>query len=132
MRDAGDLVKAIQQISLGATDANNPVGIFFGEVKSIAPLQINVEQKLTLGEKQLILGSLVSDLTVDAVISTATQNDTHTHSITGDCAISPSTHNHNISTTTPIKLKLGLKVGDNVIMLRVQGGQRYIVIDRLR
>lgn len=34
--------------------------------------------------------------------------------------------------TTPIKLKLGLKQGEKVILLQMQGGQRFLVLDRER
>lgn len=32
----------------------------------------------------------------------------------------------------PIKLKLGLKQGEKVILVRVQGGQQFLVLDRVR
>lgn len=40
-------------------------------------------------------------------------------------------HDHNISGTKKILLRYGLKQGENVLMVRVQGGQRYVIIDRL-
>jgi hypothetical protein len=63
------------------------VRIYFGEVMDTDPLKINVEQKMILGENQLILTRAVFDE--------------------------------------------GLAAGSRVILIRIQGGQKFIVMDNL-
>ena len=67
-----DLIETIKKIALDAVDTTNPVNILFGTVIKVNPLQINIEQRLTLDKEHLILTSLVSkfkaDMTVDAVL----------------------------------------------------------------
>lgn len=41
------------------------------------------------------------------------------------------THDHSISGKKEITIHNGLKVGDEVLLLRMQGGQKYIVIDKV-
>ena len=55
MYDMNDLLKIIKQAAVNAVDANKPVNVVFGTVISTSPLQIQVEQKLTLGKEQLVI-----------------------------------------------------------------------------
>jgi hypothetical protein len=114
------LNRLIKEAALAAVAAANPAGIFYGEVISVAPLKIEVEQKLTLDEKFLELSSLVRNIDIDTAVSWETGNasagDAHTHTVAG---------------FKTITLNLGLAVGDKVVMLRVQGGQKYLVLDRV-
>ena len=79
--------------------------MLFGEVTSTQPLKIKVDNRFELTEIFLVLTSLVSDFNVTQVV------------------------NGNAET---VKLQMSLKKGERVILLRVQGGQKYIVIDRIR
>lgn len=54
MPDAVELVKTIKRAALDAVNASKPVEVCFGKVTSASPLKILVEQKMTLGEAQLI------------------------------------------------------------------------------
>ena len=87
MRDAVELVKLIKQVAVDAVNAAKPVEVVFGKVKSVSPLQITVDQKMTLGKNQLIL--------------------------------------------TERTAKCELTAGDQLILIRQQGGQKYIVLDRI-
>lgn len=53
MQDAAELLGYIKRSALLAQEASKPVQLCFGRVESGAPLRVNVEQKMTLGEKQL-------------------------------------------------------------------------------
>lgn len=61
MADANELVAAMKKAATEAVEAGKPVNVFFGKVKAVKPLKIDVEQKLLLGEKQLILSRSVTD-----------------------------------------------------------------------
>lgn len=117
MPDATQLIKVIKRTALEAVDASKPVNIYFGEVVSAAPLKINVEQKMVLGEKQLILTRQVTDYTIDADIDWFTENDEG--------------HSHNIKGKKKMTVYNSLKKGESVIIARQQGGQKFIVIDRV-
>lgn len=100
MGDANDFTRAIKKAAMDAFEASKPVNVFFGKVTSASPLKINVEQKMTLGDKQLVLTRSVTDY------NTLTSNGN-------------------------IKVFNALKVGDEVVLIRQQEGQKFIVIDRL-
>lgn len=106
MADASELVRAIKRTSVDAVNASKPVEACFGKVVGVSPLRILVEQKLTLGEAQLVLCRNVCDFSVTV-------------------------GSENAESVESVDVHNGLKVGEQVILLRQQGGQRYIVWDRI-
>lgn len=133
---ASTSVENIKRAALQAVMETMPSGVYFGTVVSSSPLKINVEQKLTLSGPQLILSSLVQDFTVNMTVNHATNNHTHTHTITdtysGGGSASDETHNHSYTGKKTFRVHLGLSSGEKVMLLRVQGGQKFIVLDRVR
>lgn len=128
-------VEMVKRAALSVVEASNPVNILFGTVISSTPLKINVEQKLTLGEKRLILSRNVTDYSVAMTVDHTTENHSHTHTIedtyTGSGSASMETHNHEYKGTKTFRVHNALKSGEKVILIRVQGGQKYLVFDRL-
>lgn len=59
MPDAAELIKVIKRSAIEAVEALKPVNICFGEVVSTSPLKVNVEQRMVLGELQLVLSEKV-------------------------------------------------------------------------
>lgn len=133
---ASTSVENIKKAALQAVLETMPSGVYFGTVVSSAPLSINVEQKMTLTESQLVLSTLVQDFTVNMSVNHSTNNHTHTHDITdtysGGGSASSETHNHSYTGTKAFTVHLKLSAGEKVILLRVQGGQKFIVLDRVR
>ena len=128
--NAVELTKAIKRAAIEAMNASKPVEVCFGKVTSASPLKILVEQKMTLGEAQLVLCRNVTDFKTKISggniqnyyyvgsppnVTTLPVNPSHVHAV-GKIEIT--VHN-------------GLVVGDEVILLRQQGGQKYIVVDRI-
>ena len=70
MLDENDILRVIKQAAYDANQAAYPVEILTGKVLSTAPLEIMVEQKLTLTKKQLIIVREVTDYTVMTEIKT--------------------------------------------------------------
>ena len=130
-----NLIEIIKQAAIEAVIASNPCAIMFGTVASTTPLKINVEQRLTLDTSHLVLTSLVRDIEVDMTVNHSTENHTHTHTISdtysGGGSASSETHNHAVTGKKTMTVHLGLKVGESVMLLQVQGGQKYIVLDRV-
>ncbi len=112
----------------------------FGTVTSTSPLEIQIDQKLTLTQDYLILTKAVLDHEVDIEVNHFTKSDplvgyapwdtTHGHPNAGSGSI-PESHRHGYSGRKKIMIYNGLQKGEKVILIRLQGGQRYIVLDRI-
>jgi len=103
--DTNDLLNTMKKSAMEANEAAKPVGILFGKVTSASPLKINVEQKMTLSDAQLILTRNVTDytvnMTVDHTTERATLNANHSHGATAQVSvnstISPNDNNAKIT-----------------------------------
>lgn len=112
-----NMVELIKRAAKEGHEASKPIAAIFGTVTSASPLRISTEQKLILESEQLVLTQTVTDYTTSATLGGSTSEaDGHVHSLGGirEAGI------HN-----------GLKRGDIVVLLRVDGGQQYIVLDRV-
>ncbi|MCI1930264.1 MAG: DUF2577 domain-containing protein [Clostridia bacterium] len=114
------LINALKQLSVSANEASDPVKIIFGTVEKEKPLIIRSQQKMSINEKHLLLTGAVMDTQQEMDFDIYTEN---TNSYTN--------HNHKILGKKKITICNHLKKGEKVIMLRVQGGQRFIVLDRV-
>lgn len=126
MPDAVEFVKTMKKAAVEAVEATKPVYIYFGEVLSASPLQINVEQKMILGEAQLILSRNVTDFKTAITVNWSTENKSGG---SGDSSFA--SHNHSVTGKKEITVHNGLVVGDSVILIRQQEGQKFIVWDRI-
>ena len=129
-QNANELVETLKRAALEAMEAKKPVNVYFGEVLSASPLKINVEQKMILGEKQLILSRNVTDFKTE-ISGGNIQNYYYTGSTAdaGTAPVSPS-HTHAVG-KIEITVHNGLAAGDEVILIRQQEGQKFIVLDRI-
>ncbi|WWR16512.1 DUF2577 domain-containing protein [Lachnospiraceae bacterium JLR.KK008] len=127
LSDANGIIEKIKRAALEAQDAAKPVNICYGEVISRIPLKIRVEQKLLLGEKQLILTRNVTDFTTTISVDQETEKEAMAEE--GGESVPP--HSHRITGVKQITVHNGLKAGDKVVMLRQQEGQKFIVADRI-
>lgn len=104
--DANGFVEAMKRAARDERESSKPVDVYFGEVISKSPLKISVEQKMILGEAQLILTRNVTDYTVTVSVQWTSEKNV-------------------------FQIYNALKVGEKVILIRQQGGQKFIVIDRI-
>lgn len=131
-----NLVELIKRAAVEAVAASSPCELVFGIVDSPEPLKIVVEQRLTLSEEHLILSTLVQDFDVEMTVEHFTEDDAflntlHSHSIGGPASFD-STHKHEYKGRKKWTVHLGLEAGEKVILMRMQGGQKYLVLDRVR
>lgn len=127
-----ELLQLIKQASKEQVESSKPVAVMIGKVVSIAPLEIQLDQKLKLTEAFLVLTKAVVDYSVDLTVDHMTEMHTHTHQYTDDSTTrttQPHTHNHAYIGQKPFIMHNKLKANEHVILLRVQGGQKYIVLD---
>lgn len=113
MADANEFLEAMKKAALDAQEASKPVNVYFGEVISVSPLKISVEQKMVLGEGQLILTRNVTDYVITVTVQT-------------DMAASDESGGQK-----EIMVHNALDTGDEVILIRQQEGQKFIVADRI-
>jgi hypothetical protein len=118
--NANDFIKLIKKTAVEAVNASKPANMVFGTVVSPSPLKIMVDQKLILTSAQLALSRNVTDyeveMTVDHLTEEASNGDEHDHPYKGKKVFL--VHN-------------ALKSGEEVILMQVSGGQKYIVLDRI-
>ena len=127
-----NLLELIKQAGLGAVEEKKPVGFLVGNVKSISPLEIEVEQKLLLTEEILILTKSVMDYKTEITFDDFSVKQTAVrYSMDND---DPS-DDYRVSFKGGAKHKItvynGLKVGDCVLLMKVQGGQKFVVLERV-
>lgn len=105
MRSIEDFIKLIKKISVEAVRATDLLEVRYGTVTSASPLKITVDAKLPLGHAQLELTRSVTEYEVEMTIEGGTKQKYTIHN--------------------------ALKQGEKVLLLRKQGGGKYIVVDRV-
>ena len=132
--DLNALVRAVKKAAVEAVRAEYPMGVCHGTVTGISPLEITTDQKLILGEKQLILTNAVRDYTVEMTVDHVTEVISHGHPVTdtytGGGTAQPVDHSHPYKGRKSFRVHLGLKMGEKVILVRCDGGQQFVVLDR--
>lgn len=128
MADYTPLLKVMKQTVKETEHASCPVQVCFGKVISAAPIKIQVDQKITLGKAQLVLTRNVSDYETELTVSEWETKETSG----GSGESSFASHKHGFdSTKKRTTIHNALKAGEEVVLLRQQGGQKYIVLDRM-
>lgn len=84
------------------------------EVIEVNPLVIKFDQRYQVTEEFIILTERVTEYKVDL---------SHTHSYSGGATGS--------ALDTEIDIRSGLQVDDKVLILRMQGGQSFAIIDKV-
>lgn len=123
-----ELLQIIKQAAAEQNEAGKPVAVMIGNVLSSSPIKIQIDQKLILSESALILTKSVIDYSVNMTVNHTTESNTHRHFLSGRYTDS-NTHSHAYTGTKPFTVHNKLNVGDNVVLLRVQGGQKFVVLD---
>lgn len=132
--DMNTLVRAVKQAAVEAVRAENPMGVCFGTVTGTEPLEVTVDQKMILTEAQLILTGQVRERTVEMTVDHETQPVSHGHTVkdtyTGGGSALPVEHAHAYQGRKTFLVHRGLQTGEKVILLRCDGGQRFLILDR--
>lgn len=142
-----ELLEIVKKAAIDAVKASQPCDVLFGRVTSAEPLQININQKLILTSDFLVLTKAVQDYEVDVEVSHYVEEETfkesHVHTFSGSDSEGNTfegttssgnlkgKHKHQYTGKKKIKIYNGLKVGEEVIVIKAQGGQKYVVLDRL-
>ncbi|OOM82336.1 hypothetical protein CLPUN_03050 [Clostridium puniceum] len=120
MFDIKDILLMVKQAAKDTYNSMKPAEILFGTVESINPLVIKVGTNLILESIQLILTRNVIDydleMTVDHITEVGNGPEGHTHGYKG---------------RKIFRVNNALIQGEKVMLIRVQGGQKYVVYDKV-
>lgn len=115
------ILDIVKRAGVGAVESNNPVAILFGTVSKVSPLEIEVHDKLKLTEDFLVLTERVTRYEV---------NIEHNHALSIDGSkVNTEMALKDLLTKKPIRT--GLIKGDKVVLVQVQGGQKFVVLDKV-
>lgn len=104
MRDMNAFLANVKRAAIEAVLAQKPFAFLHGTVTSVSPIKVRVDQKFELSASQLILTNAVRD--------------------------------HTVTVTDPegkeqaFFIRLALQIGERVLLLRADGGQKFIILDR--
>lgn len=121
----------MQKLAANVQDASKPADILLGVVETVSPLTVRIDQSLVLPASQLLLTSLVSDFEVEMSVDHETEDALGVID-TGDAGEVNLKHKHAYRGEKVFKVRLGLEVGERVIVLQQHGGQQYVILDRAR
>lgn len=125
LRDIHDFLNVVKKGGKAAVSVTDPVHVLFGEVASDSPLKILVEQRLELEEEHLILTRAVRDYEIEMTVEHFTEDASG-----GEGFGAYDAHKHEYKGRKKFLIHNGLVLGDKVKLLRVQGGQQYVVFDK--
>lgn len=110
------IIPIIKKAAVDAVNSTQPVQFVFGTVTSTSPLKIQVTPKLTLGAANLVVAGSLSKKSIKVTVdgNTGTTED----------------HIHSVDIPVTITIDNSLKKGDSVVLARMQGGNKYLVLDK--
>ncbi|MCD7908577.1 MAG: DUF2577 domain-containing protein [Clostridium sp.] len=97
-------IENMKRIMLQAVEAGDPCDVIPGTVISVSPAAVQIDQKITVKGKQVLVPRHLTDHAETMVIPEL-----------GEVSVT---------------VKNSLKQGDRVLLLQKKGGQQYLVLDR--
>ena len=120
------LAETIKALAKDQVTHDNPVQVFFGTVKTIDPVSVDVDQFGTLTSEFLVLAREVTDYNVEMTVDHMTEKMQG-----GGKDPSFTSHAHPYKGRKVFTVHKKLQVGEKVILLAVQGGQQFVILDRV-
>ena len=114
-----DLLQVIKRAALDAVHASSPMEVRFGTVVELEPLTVETERRMRLWEDILIVPESLKRYEIDV---------SHLHNT--NCGADGASASTDFALSEPLVIREGLQLGDKVILLRVQGGEKYLVVDK--
>lgn len=139
------LADVLYQMMAQSAAAGQPAELCIGTVSRAEPLAITIDPAMPpLPREILYLTDAVRDYNLNITIDWFTENDAfmngrHTHEIRdtytggGSCGEGNlnTTHKHAIKGKKSVVVHNSLAVGEQVLLLRIQHGQKFVVLSRL-
>ena len=130
MLDSNDLVKAFKQAAVQAMKAEKPMEVAYGKVVLEDPLTVEVDQKVKLGPRQLALGEALQEFEAEFEME-AEELEFKLDLVTEKEATAVMAKG-NGKMRGKLKLRRSLDAGTDVILMRMQGGQKYMLYDKVK
>ncbi|WP_245983523.1 DUF2577 domain-containing protein [Ammoniphilus oxalaticus] len=126
----------VKRAAVAAVMATNPVNVLYGTIESTKPLEVRIHEKLKLTADFLdVAEHLTRHERIVSIhheeMATRNLGDRTDHDmLDSDDGEPPYTkYQHDY---VKLIMQDGLKTGDKVVLLRVQGGHRFLVLDRYK
>lgn len=135
---ASGLLNLIKQAALEAYDQSKPVNFCFGTVTGVDPVVIQITPTLSISEKfgQVTIPRECTDYETSITLMSPSDGEKpwkteFAEDLSAPNPLAFSAHQHDLTGKFHIKIHNKLKVNDQVILARQQGGQHYFVIDKV-
>ena len=112
------IIPTIKKAAVDAVEATKPVNFLFGKVTSVSPLKVQVNPKFVLGAGNLVIADTLTKKSVEVTVSGNTGSG------------GTESHRHSVNIPITVTFDNSLKKGDSVILARMQGGDRYLILDK--
>ena len=126
MYDARDFLREIKASARDEREESKPCDVLQGTVLSASPLTIQISSKIILDEDFLIVPQHLTDYKVPVDVDWETESKSG-----GSAEAAFASHAHDIKGTFQMTIRNALKEDDTVLLLRQNGGQNFIVLDRI-
>ena len=121
-----EILGIVKRAATESMEASQPVKVIIGEVVSDSPLQIKIDQKITLTSEFLILCREVTEHEIEMTVNHQVEK---MQGGGGDPSFAA--HQHMYKGRKVFQVHKGLKTGEKVLLIAVQGGQKFVVVDRV-
>ena len=126
MYDARDFLREIKASARDEREESKPCDVLQGTVLSASPLTIQISSKIILDEDFLIVPQHLTNYKVPVDVDWETESKSG-----GSAEAAFASHTHDIKGTFQMTIRNALKEDDTVLLLRQNGGQNFIVLDRI-
>ena len=126
MYDARDFLREIKASARSEREESKPCDVLQGTVLSASPLTIQISSKIILDEDFLIVPQHLTNYKVPVDVDWETKSKSG-----GSAEATFASHTHDIKGTFQMTIRNALKEDDTVLLLRQNGGQNFIVLDRI-
>lgn len=125
---ATGLIEIMQKAAKGVQDTQVQADVVFGTVISESPLEIKLDNNITLSSEHNQI-KLVRNVTEHEI--EVTPLEWYTEDASGGAGEAAyAAHKHLITGKKKIRIHNQLKSGEKVVLIKMAGGQTYLVIDR--
>lgn len=128
MNEVIDLLNVLRGTTERQLEAMKLADVMTGTVLDTDPLKIRVSDRLTLTEEFLLLSTMVVDYNVYMTVDHLTEK----RELHGRGDPDYENHDHEYKGKKRFFVHNGLKVGEKVVLLRLAGGRKFYVMDRVR
>lgn len=141
------LLEVMRNSAVSAIPPEVRTDLIYGNITSISPIRVSIENRFEVDESMLILSPWCYDKTITFTVpshahtasATELEVPAHKHTLVDEpekktsevasVSLSPSVSiRANESEQVSLKVWDGIGVGDKVVLLRVASGQQYIVL----